>query len=361
LSKPKKIRVEFRKNRTKPPRSNDFTRHVGQVAADDAVSGERVRAKGDLSRSRTVIQDTSIKGDELPGRVIRVFGLFSDVRLHDGQMVRCTVRRVLKTLAQDERTAVTAGDMVRIRWDGTNEGVIEHVEPRHGVLTRESRRREHILVSNVDQLVIVMALVEPDLKVHLIDRYLASAEKGGLTPILALNKVDLTDAGVCQSLVGAYSQIGITTVLTSATTGAGIERLRNILKNRTTVFSGQSGVGKSSLLNTLEPGLGRRVREVSDVNNKGMHTTTTTELIELSFGGWVVDTPGVRQFQLWDTRAEEVEGYFREFRPFIANCAFPDCTHTHEAKCGVKQGVAKRLIAERRYVSYCGLIEELAK
>jgi ribosome biogenesis GTPase / thiamine phosphate phosphatase len=361
LSKPKKVRVEFRKNRTKPPRTNDFTRHVGDVVADDAVSGERVRAKGDLSRSRTVIQPTFTPTDELAGRVIRVFGLYSDVQLTDGRMVRCTVRRVLKNIAQDERTAVTTGDNVQIRWDGVNEGVIEHVEARHGVLTRESKRREHILVANVDQLVIVMALLEPDLKVHLIDRYLASAEKGGLTPILALNKVDLTDAAVCQSLVGAYSQIGIETVLTSATTGEGIERLRTILRDRTTVFSGQSGVGKSSLLNTLEPGLGRRVREVSEVNNKGMHTTTTAELIELSFGGWVVDTPGVRQFQLWDTRSEEVEGYFREFRPFVATCGFTDCTHTHESKCGVKLGVAKRLIAERRYVSYCGLIEELAK
>lgn len=372
MAKQKKVRVEFKKNRQKPPRSNDFTKHVGQVEAEDAINNERVKAKGDLSRSRTVKLDelaNSEKNGELKGRVIRVFGLFSDVRLEDGRVVRCTVRRILKTVAQDERTAVTTGDLVRIRWDstdngtgnnsGNNVGCIEHVEPRHGVLTRESKRREHILVANVDQLVIVMALINPDLKVHLIDRYLASAEKGNLSPILALNKVDLTEAGVCQSLVGAYSQIGVPTVLTSAETGEGIERLRGLLKNRTTVFSGQSGVGKSSLLNALEPGLALRVREVSDVNNKGMHTTTTAELIELSFGGWVVDTPGVRQFQLWDTRAEEVEGYFREFHPFVAMCAFPDCTHTHEHKCGVKIGVAKRLIAERRYVSYLGLINDL--
>ena len=170
-----------------------------------------------------------------------------------------------------------------------------------------------------------------------------------------LNKVDLTEPAVCQSLVGAYSQLGIPTVLTSAETGAGIERLRELLNGKTSVVSGQSGVGKSSLLNVLEPGLGLRVREVSEVNHKGMHTTTTAELIRLSFGGWVVDTPGIRQFQLYDTRPEEMEGYFREFRPFVTKCNFADCSHTHETKCGIKTAVAKRLISDRRYFSYLGL------
>jgi ribosome biogenesis GTPase len=362
MAKGKKVRVEFRKNRGKPPRENDFTRHVGQVEAEDAVSGERVRAKGDLSRQRTVTLDDPVDSTDLiPGRVLRVFGLFSDVERDDGTILRCTVRRILKTMSLDERSAVTTGDRVKVRWDGKGEGVIEHVEPRRGILTRASRNREHVLVANVDQLVVVVSLVEPELKVHLIDRYLASAEKGELKPILVLNKVDLTDPALCQPLVGAYSQLGIPTVLTSVPTGMGIDRLRGLLRNQTSVFSGQSGVGKSSLLNAIEPGLGRLVREVSDVTNKGQHTTTTAELIRLSFGGWVVDTPGVRQFQLWDTRPEEVEGYFREFRPFVTLCGFPDCTHTHETKCGVKAAVEKRLISDRRYYSYLGLFNGLVE
>ena len=241
------------------------------------------------------------------------------------------------------------------------EGFIERVEPRHGVLTRASRRREHVLVANVDQLVIVISLVEPDLKPHLIDRYLAAAQQGGLKPILCLNKADLTDPVALQPLVGAYAQLGVPTMLTSATTGRGIDRLRELLKDRATVFSGQSGVGKSSLLNAVQPGLGLAVKTVSEVTQKGRHTTTYASLIKLNFGGWVVDTPGVRQLALWDVIPEEVEGYFGEFRPYVTLCQFPDCTHTHETGCGVKAGIARRLISDRRYHSYLGMFNGSAE
>jgi ribosome biogenesis GTPase len=156
-------------------------------------------------------------------------------------------------------------------------------------------------------------------------------------------------------MIGSYSQLGITAFLTSAVTGQGLERLRRLLPDRATVFSGQSGVGKSSLLNALQPGLALRVREVSDVNQKGRHTTTTSQLIRLNSGGWVVDTPGLRQMELWNIRPEEVEGFFREFRPFVPLCTFPDCTHTHETGCAVKKAVARRQISERRYTSFLGM------
>lgn len=362
-SKKKKVRVELRRNLSKPPRENDLTRQFGDGTSDDVANTERVRAKGDASRRRTIIaaDDAAMPGVEagqVRGRVVRVHGLYSYVELADGRTVRCTVRRVLKSLQVDERSIVTTGDWVWVAQaggDAESEGVIERIDPRHGVLTRSSRRREHVLVANVDQLVIVISLVQPELKVHLIDRYIASAEKGGLKPILVLNKIDLADPVALQPLVGAYAQIGIPTLLASAQTGVGVDRLRRMLTGRATVFSGQSGVGKSSLLNAVEPGLSLRVREVSDVNNKGKHTTTTAELIRLSFGGWVVDTPGVRQLQLWDTRSEEVEGYFAELRPFIALCRFPDCTHTHESGCRVKDAVARKLVSARRYHSYLGL------
>jgi ribosome biogenesis GTPase / thiamine phosphate phosphatase len=364
----KKVRVDLRKNRTKPPRERDWTRGFQDHGFEDEApaADERVRAKGDLSRRRTIIQDdtTPVNAESMPaaneaetrpGRVIRVHGLQSVVEAADGTLYRCAVRRLLKSLVTDERSVVTTGDRVWFREAGNGEGLIERVEPRRGVLTRASRRREHVLVANVDQLIIVISLVEPDLKPHLIDRYLAIAQQGDLAPVLCLNKSDLVEHANLQPLIGAYSQLDITTLMTSAKTGEGVDRLRELLKGRATVFSGQSGVGKSSLLNAIQPDLSLRVRTVSESTQKGRHTTTTAELIKLDFGGWVVDTPGVRQLQLWDTIPEEVEGYFEEFRPFVALCAFPDCTHTHESNCAVKRAVERRQISARRYHSYIGM------
>jgi ribosome biogenesis GTPase len=404
MSKKKKVRVEMRKNRSKPPRENDLTRayQEGDGGADDSQSTERVRAKGELSRHRTVVQDAagpdagmrSVDTAEcIRGRVVRVHGLASVVEADDGRIFRCAVRRLLKSLATDERNVVTTGDIVWVRPARTGdrrqetgdrrqeteqgdaslspvpcllspskaspsseeEGMIERVEPRHGVLTRASRRREHVLVANVDQAAIVVSLVEPELKPHLIDRYLALAQQGGLKPLVLLNKADRVDIADFQPRIGAYAQLGFTAMLTSATTGMGVDRLRQELRGRATVFSGQSGVGKSSLLNAVEPGLGLAVKSVSESTSKGRHTTTYAQLIKLASGGWVVDTPGVRQLSLWDVRPEEVEGYFIEFRPFVPLCDFPDCTHTHETGCAVKNAVDRRMISERRYRSYLGM------
>ena len=371
MSKKKKIRVELRKNLAKPPRDKRWTQEFADHGFEDEAtkSDERVRAKGDLSRKRTIISEESPAAGgaiEMPtaraegcrrGRVLKVHGLFSVVETEDGQTVRCAVRRLLKSLVTDERSIVTTGDWVWFRPAPGDEGMIESVEPRHGVLTRASRKREHVLVANVDQVVIVMSLFEPDLKPHLIDRYLACAQRGGLRPIVCLNKADLAKPAGFIPMIGAYAQLGVPVILTSAKTGQGVDRLKELLASQATVFSGQSGVGKSSLLNALQPELGLRVREVSESTEKGRHTTTTAELIPLSFGGWAVDTPGVRQFQLWQIQPEEVEGFFPEMRPFVALCAFPDCTHTHEERCAVKRAVDRKQISERRFVSYLGMRE----
>lgn len=371
MAKKKKIRVDMRKNRSKPPRERKWTRRFQEHGVDDEATpgDERVRAKGELSRRRTIIQDEAAGAEAMPaidseclfGRVFSVHGLQCHVQTDEGKQYRCAVRRLLRTMATDERNVVTTGDHVWFRLALNDEGLIERVEPRHGLLTRASRGREHVIVANVDQLVVVMSLVEPDIKPHLIDRYLASAEQGGITPIICLNKADLVEPTPYQPLVGMYSQLGIPTLLTSAVTGLGIDRLRARLRGRQTAFAGQSGVGKSSLLNAIEPGLDLHVREVSEATQKGRHTTTTAELIRLELGGWVVDTPGIRQFQLWDIIPEEVEGFFPEFRPFVPLCAFPDCTHTHEERCAIKRAVARRQISEQRYISYLGLFEGSAE
>lgn len=371
----KKIRVDFRKNRSKPPRDNQWTRGFQEHGfADEATHfGERVRAKGDLSRRRTIIQTETDGNQSKPmpaadagtaifGKVIRVHGLHSIVQTENGTTYRCAVRRLLKSLATSERSVVATGDNVWFRpspvvsqSDQGQEGLIERIEPRHGVLTRESQGKEHVLVANVDQLVIVMSLVEPNLKPHLIDRYLAAAEQNQLSPIVCLNKADQVDVASVQSLIGMYSQLRIPAFLTSATEDIGIEQLRQRLRNRTSVFAGQSGVGKSSLLNAVEPGLGLRVREVSEVNQKGRHTTTTSQLLRLEMGGWVVDTPGVRQLRLSRLRREDVEGLMPELRPIVAGCSFPDCTHQHEEGCRVLKALHRRQLCSQRYLSYLGM------
>lgn len=364
--KPKKTRVEFRKNRNKPAREKGWTEGFKDHGFDEQATdfNERVRAKGELSRKRTVTvesdlprtPDSASAAGWIRGRVLKVQGLHSTVEDDAGGVFRCAVRRLLKTIATDARHVVATGDIVWFRRHGA-EGMIERIEPRRGVLTRASRGREHVLVANVDQAVIVVSLLEPELKPHLIDRYLAAAQRGGLTPIVCLNKADLLDPALVQPLIGSYARLGITAMLTSATGNIGIPELRRRLAGKASVIAGQSGVGKSSLLNAVQAGLALRVSAISAVNSKGRHTTTTAELIKLDAGGWVVDTPGVRQLALYDAAAGEVEGYFPEFAPFITQCGFPDCTHTHESRCAVKKAVARRLLSARRYTSYLGLLD----
>ncbi len=371
--KSKKIRTSFRKNRSERTRPGDLTRRFETDGlSEDSPHGERVTGKGDLTRHRTVlgeeVDDESglgvrIEVDEascLAGRVLSVHGLLSLVEAADGRRYNCATRRLLKSLTTDQRHVVCAGDRVLIRTVDTTEdpgeGIIERVEPRRGTLRRASKRRQHIIVTNVDQLLIVASAADPYLKPNLIDRFLISGEQARIEPIICINKVDLIDIASLQPLVGVYGQLGYQVILLSAETGFGIDRLRLHMRGRASVVAGQSGVGKSSLLNVIDPHIDQRVSAVSSENQKGRHTTTTARLMPLAFGGYVVDTPGIRQFQLWDVISEEIPGYFRDFTPFVSQCRFPNCTHTHEVECSVKDAVADGYIDARRYESYCHLL-----
>ncbi|MDC0935525.1 ribosome small subunit-dependent GTPase A [Pirellulales bacterium] len=365
-----KVRANFRKNRNVRVRQNDLT-GATEDQSDDAAQSQSVAGKGDLTRKRTVAGAEIITDDAgesiLPaidpsvcreGRVLRVQGLVSAVAMDDGDVRHCATRRLLKTLSTDQRHVVAAGDRVWVRPEGEREGIIERVNPRRGVLSRTSRGRQHVIVANVDQVLIVASAAEPRLKPNLIDRYLIAAGKHGVEPLICINKVDLIDRGEIQPLVGVYSQLGYRVLLASATRDWGIEDLRSFLAGRQTVFAGQSGVGKSSLLNAVDAELGLRVQTVSTENEKGRHTTTTAELIPLTDRGYVVDTPGIRQFQLWGVIAEELSGYFREFRPYVSHCRYPDCTHVHEEPCAVKDAVADGYIDVRRYESYLHMLDD---
>jgi ribosome biogenesis GTPase / thiamine phosphate phosphatase len=379
--KKKKVRVAFRKNRQTRTRSNDLTRKFrdDELTPAAAPAIDRVRPKGELSRHRTIMEEVGEEGEKgaastshdaasrraldpatcLRGRIVRVHGLVSIVRSDDGGTHSCSVRGLLKSLAIEGRSVVTVGDQVWFRPGSAAgaQGLIEKVESRRGVITRGYRHRQHIIAANVDQVLIVSALAEPGLKLGLIDRYLVSAEIGGVRAVIVLNKADLVDLATHQWVIGLYAQLGYETVVTSVTDGRGLDRLRALLSSGVTAVTGQSGVGKSSLLNAIQPGLNLKVREVSDWTFKGKHATTTAELIDLHAGGFVVDTPGLRQFEVWGAVPGELEGYFVEFRPLIPHCHFPDCSHTHESGCAVKHAVYWGQIHPGRYDSYRKLYE----
>ena len=363
----KKIRTEFRKGHDQRQRKTDFTRDYQDSEAEQAFDRldqrERVSGKGDLTRKRTIVGRESRSDaagfeverdlDEgcVAGRVLSVHGLGCRVVSETGHDYRCAVRGILKSLNTDLRHVVVAGDRVTLRVTGEDEGVIEWVEPRHGVISRTSRGRQHMIAANVDGLLIVSSAAEPDLKPNLIDRMLVTAERSGVEPVICVNKVDLIDPASLQPLLGVYGQLGYRVVLVSARTGLGIDRLKSWIRNRDIVVAGQSGVGKSSLLNAIEPGLNLRVGDVSEENQKGKHTTTAARLIPLEMGGHIVDTPGIRSFAMWDLVSAEVAAWYRDVRPFVNRCRFPDCTHSHEERCGVKHAVADNLLDLRRYES----------
>ena len=362
MAKPRKQRVEFRKNRSTRRRDGNLTRTLGDDldATADRATSERISGKGDLTRKRTVVAhdvDATIDGLSVAagetawrGRVLNVHGLESHVQANDGRIVRCTMRRLLRTIATDQRHPLAAGDWVHVRGVG-DEGTIQSIEPRHQSLSRDSRGRRHVIVANVDQMIIVGSAAQPDLKPGLIDRLIVAAESAGIRPLICLNKVDLVEPSVLVPLAGVFARMGYPVVLCSTVTGMGVARLQAELRGRVTAVVGQSGVGKSSLLNALDPGLDLRVAEVSRDNEKGRHTTTTARLLPHRLNGWFVDTPGVRQFQPWQLVPAEVPSAFRDLRPIANLCRFPNCTHDHETSCAVKDAVADGLLDVRRWES----------
>ena len=367
MARQRKIRIDFRKNRSARRRDGDLTRSVGRDPdhADAQLATERISGKGALTRRRTIMA-TDQTGDGVDalatesaagtwrGQVMHVHGLESFVRHPEDALVRCTTRRILRTIATDHRHPVAAGDWVRVRGD-TASGVIQAIEPRRTALCRDSRGRRHVIVANVDQVLIVGSAALPGLKPGLIDRLLVAAESAGIRPLICINKFDLVPAAALVPVAGVFARMGYPVILCSATTGVGLDRLAGELAGRVTAVVGQSGVGKSSLLNALDPTLALPVAEVSRENEKGRHTTTTARLLPNRFGGWFADTPGVRQFQLWELVPAEAPAAFRDLRPVANLCRFPDCTHTHEAECAVKHAVADGLLDTRRWQSCCQL------
>ncbi len=370
----RKIRVDLRKNREKAKRDQGvWTRGFRQdrPEVEDAKKVESVRAKGDLSRKRTVVIDDPTDARLWrPGLAVRVRGLI--VEVDDGEQVwGCTVRRMLRTRLSQERQLITVGDRVkyaavmagdeigRLVSDERElpEGVIEDVEPRSTTLTRHYDRKLQVVAANVDTAVIVVAADQPTLRPHLVDRYLVAVHVGGMRPVIVINKADLDATGEAARVAARYRGIGYTSVLTCAADGRGLEELRAAIRDRTSVLVGPSGAGKSSLLNALDSNLRLAVGSLSDLQ-RGRHTTTTATLLKWAFGGYVVDTPGMRQFDLAEMQPSEIEAYFKEFVELVPHCAFPDCSHRHEAGCAVIAAVEAGSVSPERYESFCKMYEE---
>ncbi len=284
-------------------------------------------------------------------------------RVQDGgNMVICDIRGRLKRerLYTD---LIATGDRVLWRATRPGRGIIEEVLPRETQLSRlrpgpQRIPVEHVIVANPDQVVFIFAVREPAPHLRMLDRLLVIAESCELPAIVCVNKMDLLDGrDKASRLFGIYEQIGYEVLYTSARTGVGVEQLKDRLTGRLSVLSGPSGVGKSSLLNAIQPDLGLAAREISEATGKGRHTTVSVRLWPLQGGGYVADTPGLREAGLWDVEPEELAWHFVEMRPYLSDCRFSSCTHTHEPDCAVKAVVETGAISGERYDSYCRLLE----
>lgn len=251
---------------------------------------------------------------------------------------------------------VAVGDRVQVLPTDAGSGVIEAVEQRTTMIARMAPRPQgqyqQILIANPDQVVLVFSCAQPEPKFGMMDRFLVIIEHQHLPAVIALNKVDLIGIENAQKMVQPYIQLGYECIFTSARSKLGIDTLGAILQDKISLFTGPSGVGKTSLLNAIQPELGLAVRSVSKATTKGRHTTVVRELFPLNGGGYVADTPGLKALSLWDIEAEELDGYFRDLSRLVGSCQFSDCTHVNEPGCAVKRALQSGEIDENRYQSY---------
>ena len=287
------------------------------------------------------------------------------VRLDDGNTVNCKMRGVLRLKGLRCTNPVAVGDIVQVEDKGGDAPVVGAIEPRRNYIIRRASnlsKEFQIIAANLDQAVLVVTLFNPETSTTFIDRFLATAEAYQVPAVLAFNKVDLLTTDELRQqltdLKALYERIGYPVVAMSASSGEGTEQLREILSGKMSLLSGNSGVGKSSIINLLIPDAHVRVGDVSHTHHKGMHTTTFSELLDLPGGGALIDTPGVKAFGTIDFERAEVAHYFPEIFRISHNCRFNNCTHTHEPGCAVLDAVEEGNIARSRFVSYMSILEE---
>lgn len=269
-------------------------------------------------------------------------------------------QRVQKVRKVQVKDPVAIGDRVVLDQGDDDTGMIREVLPRTNKISRRASggsKKEQLIAANIDQVMPIFTMAQPTPEWFLLDRMLAIAEWEEITPIICINKMDLVDEDYAEKQMAVYGDIGYTIVYTSTVTNLGQEAFRDLLQNHTTLFMGASGVGKTSLLNWMQPNLKLRTGEISTATGEGRHTTTHTELISLDNGGFVGDIPGVREFNLFGITPEDTPFLFREFQPYLGSCRFRNCTHVQEPNCAIKEAVEQGDIVAQRYENYLSIRE----
>ena len=300
------------------------------------------------------------------GLVIKSTGSWFTVRKQDGLVINCKIRGSFRTRGIRNTNPVAVGDHVSLIVDG-NHGVIREIDPRKNYIIRKSpnlSKETQIIAANIDQVLLVVTIVLPKLSTEFIDRFLVTAEAYRIPSILIFNKTDLYDEQKMkelQMIKFVYEEAGYKTIKISAEKGTNLEKIKDLMKGKISLIAGQSGVGKSTILNAIDSNLNLRVENISKSHKTGKHTTTYAEMHFLDFGGSVIDTPGIKGFGLVDFEKEEIYHFFPEIFKASKDCEYNNCRHTHEANCAVKNSLEKGLISETRYRNYLRILEDKGK
>jgi len=305
------------------------------------------------------------KNTDHTGIVIQSTGSWYIVRNPQGELISCRIKGKFKIAGIKSTNPIAVGDKVSfVRMKDEDTAVIDTIEPRHNYIIRKSinlSKQTHIIAANIDHAFLVITISQPRTSLGFIDRFLLTTEAYHIPVVLVFNKTDLNtpeEQEIQERWIEKYRQIAYQSIQTSALTGQGLEELKTLMKSGTNMFSGHSGVGKSALINTLQPGLKIKTAHISSFNLKGRHTTTFAQMHPLDFGGYIIDTPGIKEFGLVDFKKEDVSGYFPEMRALLNQCKYNNCLHVNEPKCAVKQAVLDGKIAESRYNNYLAIIND---
>ena len=300
----------------------------------------------------------------MKGVVIKSTGSWYVVRLENGEQINARIKGKFRMQGIKTTNPVSVGDIVFMTQEDDGTAVINEIEDRKNYIIRKSvnlSKRSHIIAANVDQAILVVTLAQPQTFTAFIDRFLVSAEAYHIPTIIVFNKMDVYTEEELEELAylkAVYTQIGYQCIETSAKENINIDKVKAIMKGKVSVISGHSGVGKSTLLNTIEPDLTLKTSEVTEKEKLGKHTTTFAEMFELSFGGYIIDTPGIKAFGLIDFDKNELSHYFIEMRELISGCQFNNCVHINEPKCAIKNAVEEHKIAPFRYKNYVSMYED---